>query len=133
MQKFPVSHFYLIKFKKIFSSHNNIREDADNGIIGYAPYLPVKDVHFLMFAKGTLEGSIRIIKTTEINDINLPDESNPRLYSIKTRNSIYEILILDRVESNLVEEFIEKSLIEKDPAIERFMEKLDEEIPKNLN
>lgn len=133
MQKFPVSHFYLIKFKKIFSNHNNVREDVDNGIIGYAPYLPVKDVHFLMFAKGTLESSIRIIKTTKINNIQIPDEANPRLYSIRTQNSTYEILILDKVESNLVEEFIEKSLVEKDPAIERFMEKLDEEIPKNLN
>lgn len=134
MHKFPVDFFYLVKFKKIKSNHNHLRvsEDSDNSVIGYAPYLPREKVSFLMFAKG-LEGGVRIIKTTAVKSLELPSENTPRLYSIETENSEYEILVLDKVTSSLVEEFIEESIALKDPAIERYMDKLDELIPKNLN
>lgn len=134
MHKFPVDFFYLIKFKKIKSNHLNLRvsEENDNSVIGYAPYLPKEKVSFLMFAKG-LEGGVRIIKTSAIKALSSPTEKSPRLYSIETENSEYEVLVLDRVESSLVEEFIENSLAMNDPAIERYMDKLDEYIPKNLN
>jgi len=134
MHKFPVDFFYLIKFKKIKSNHTNLRvtEENDNSVLGYAPYLPREKVSFLMFAKG-IEGGVRVIKTTAIKCLKVPTENTPRLYSLETENSEYEILVLDKVDSSLVEEFIENSFALNDPAIERYMNKLDESIPKNLN
>jgi hypothetical protein len=135
MQKFPVDFFYLVKLKKIESSHNNLRvtEEYDNSVVGYAPYLPKKDISFLMFAKGLKENSVRIIKTTPVQDLTPPCESDPRTYVLKTENSEYSILILDKVESSLVEDFIETSLILSDPAIEKYMDRLDQNHPKIVN
>jgi hypothetical protein len=86
-----------------------------------------------MFSKGLTGQSVRVIKTSLITEVKEPNDSFPRSFKIKTENSEYSILILDKIESKLVEDFIDECFNKADPILEKYMERFDSQQPKSIN